>query len=131
MERSTPFWRQRLIWTGVMAAAALAFWIVGLGAGMRGWILSANAGGIVSHAQGFGEDAYIWWIPACILTLTAVVMAIGISIVRHLVDGPVEADPELGALEPKEKKKALPPKTPLEPSPAGVGAEAGDSAPDS
>ncbi len=88
MAESAPIWKQRQLWTGVMALAALAFWVVGLGAGWRGWILGPNEGGIVAHAQAFGFEAYIWWIPATVLTLTTVLMAIGISIVRHLVDGP-------------------------------------------
>ena len=87
-----PFWKQRQAWTMVMGLAALAFWVVGLGAGWRGWILASD-GGIVHHAQAFGVEANIWWIPATVLTLTTVLMGIGISIIRHLVDDVVEVTP--------------------------------------
>lgn len=84
---------QRWVWTIVIGVGALLFAIVGLGAGMRAWIKTTEDVGIVAHAQAFGEDAYIWWIPATILLLTAAVMAIGVSIVRHLVDGPAGVVP--------------------------------------
>jgi len=86
MERRTPIWLQRQVWTSVVALAALAFWVVGVGAGWRGWVLTPSGRGIVGHAQGFGAEAYIWWVPATVLTLTTVLMTIGISVVRHLVD---------------------------------------------
>lgn len=110
METSTPFLKRRLVWAAVVGLGALAFWVVGLGTGMRGWILSDDARGIVAHAQAFGEQAYIWWIPATVIGLTAVVMASGASIVRHLVDGPTEVLEPREALEPKE---TLEPKEPV------------------
>lgn len=115
MSNTTPLWKRRQLWTIVMGLAALAFWVVGIGAGARGWILSADSGGIVSHAQGFGTAAYVWWIPASVLTLTTVVMAIGLSIVRHLVDGPVEVSPERRTVP---EKKPLTPKQPKPPQEA-------------
>ena len=110
MASRTPIWKQRQLLTVVMALAALAFWVVGLGAGWRGWILAPNDGGIVAHAQAFGFEAYIWWIPATVLTLTTMLMAIGIAIIRHLVDGPVEIVPEqetLPELEPLPEEEPV------------------------
>ena len=107
MASSVPIWKQRRLWTAAMALAALAFWVVGLGAGMRGWILAPNDGGIVAHAQSFGEDAYIWWIPATVLTLTAVMMAMGTAIVRHLVE---EDEASATKREPVSSKEKLPKK---------------------
>lgn len=105
MARTTPFWKQRQMWTIIVGLVALAFWVVGVGAGWRGWVLTPWDQGIVAHAQGFGVEAYIWWIPATVISLTAVVMAIGIAVVRHLVEGPsrglLELEP-VEALEPKE-----------------------------
>lgn len=107
MAQSIPLWKQRQIWTILVALVALAFWVVGLGAGWRGWVLTPFDQGIVAHAQGFGVEAYIWWIPATIISLTAVMMAIGISVVRHLVDGPTRALPELERFEPLEPLEPL------------------------
>lgn len=94
MARRTPLIQQRWLWTALVGGAAAAFWVVGLGVGWRAWILAPTAGGIVAHAQAFGTDASLYWIPASVLTLTAAVMAIGLSVVRHLVDGPVDSVPE-------------------------------------
>lgn len=122
MAQAAPFWRQRPLWTVVVALAALAFWVAGIASGWRGWILSANDGGVVAHAQAFGDTAFVWWIPASVLTLTAVVMGIGTALVRHLVDGPVAAKP---ALEPKPEKKPLSPKKPIDPKPSPEAADSG------
>lgn len=86
----TPIWKQPQLWTAVMGLAALAFWIVGLGAGLRGWILEDDDLGIVAHAQAFGVEASAWWTPATVLTMTTVMMALGTAIIRHLAreDGP-------------------------------------------
>lgn len=78
------------MWVASVGLVALAFWVVGLGTGMRGWILAENDRGIVAHAQAFGEMAYVWWTPATVITLIAAVMGVGTTIVRHLADGPVE-----------------------------------------
>lgn len=95
----------------LVGLAALLFWVVGVGAGLRGWILTEDDWGIVAHAQGFGLEAFVWWIPASVLTLTAVVMAIGTSVVRHLVDGPVDSVPAVEPKPQKPTKQAVPPKT--------------------
>lgn len=105
MAQSIPLWKQRQIWTILVALVALAFWVVGLGAGWRGWVLTPFDQGIVAHAQGFGVEAFIWWVPATIISLTAVIMAIGVSVVRHLVQGPTRT-PELEPLEPLEPQAA-------------------------
>lgn len=75
---------------------ALAFWVVGVGAGLRAWILVTDndpSRGIVAHAQAFGIDASVWWIPAAILALTAVVMGLGSAALRHLDSGSLEPIP--------------------------------------
>lgn len=109
MARSTPWWKQRHIWTAIVALAALAFWVVGLGAGWRGWVLTPFDQGIVAHAQGFGVEAYIWWVPATIITLTAVVMAVGVSVVRHLAGVSTTASPGLEPVEPLEPLEPVEP----------------------
>lgn len=103
METTTPFWKRRQLWAVLVGVVALAFWLVGLGAGLRGWMLTEDDRGIVAHAQGFGDMANVWWIPATIITLTAVIMALGTSIVRHIVDGPpavLEVEETLETIEP-------------------------------
>ena len=123
MAKSTPLWKQRYVWAVLVGLASLSAWIVGLGAGMRAWILTREDLGIVAHAQAFGEDANIWWIPASILTLTAVVIGIGTAVVHHLVDGPVTT------LPPFEPVEAL---TPVEPAPhvAAGSAQGGSATPE-
>jgi hypothetical protein len=96
-----------------MAAAALAFWIVGLGVGWRAWILTPSTTGIVAHTQAFGADASAFWIPATVLTLTTAVMAIGLSVVSHLVDDRGDARPDVA-----ESPSHSPGSTPAELSPA-------------
>ncbi len=85
---------QRRVWIAAMGIAAIAFWIVGLGVGWRAWILAPPTTGIVAHSLAFGADAAVFWIPASVLTLTTAVMAIGLSVVRHLVDGRVDVRPD-------------------------------------
>lgn len=101
-------WKSRTLWVALVGFAALGFWVVGLGAGMRGWILTDGERGIVAHAQGFGEMAFIWWTPATIITLTTVVMALGISLVRHLVDGPAPIEDTGPSSVSREPQPAVP-----------------------
>lgn len=118
MDRTTPIWKQRAVWTGLVGLAALAFWVVGIGAGWRAWILGVDAG-IVAKAQQFGTDAHIWWIPAAILTLTAVTMATGIAIVRQLaggVTGAAAAKPTVPEKEALPTREPAPPAERLEPA---------------
>lgn len=139
MAAKTPWWRQRHLWTVLLGLAALAFWVVGLGSGWRGWILTGRNFGIVAHAQGFGVEAYIWWIPASVLTLATVVMAVGVAVVRHLVEGPLpvrlvsEQEPGLVPLPEREPLPEQPTLPEVEPVPetgdesdAGAEAEAED-----
>lgn len=75
-------------WTPVVFLAAVAFWVVGIGAGWRGWLLVDNhtvGRGIVAHAQAFGVEAYVWWIPAAVLTLTTWVVSFGVALVDHFL----------------------------------------------
>ena len=65
---------------------SLGFWVVGLGTGLRGWLLTDSDLGIVAHAQGFGDLAFVWWVPASILLLVGVVMALGTSLLARMVD---------------------------------------------
>lgn len=123
MAAKTPWWRQRHLWTVLMGLAALAFWVVGIGAGWRGWILTGRNFGIVAHAQGFGFEAYIWWIPASVLTLATAVMAVGVALVRHLVEGPLpvrvvsEEEPGLVSLPEREALPEQPTLPEVEPVP--------------
>lgn len=123
MAGSIPLWKQRQVWVAVVALAAIAFWVVGLGAGWRGWILTPTDTGIVAHAQGFGQEAFIWWMPATVISLTAVVMAVGVSIVRHLIDGVAGVDEgsPLESFEPLE---------PFEPADSAGNAEPGTTSGD-
>lgn len=87
-------------WTLVVFLAAIAFWVVGIGAGWRGWLLVDNDGvsrGIVAHAQAFGVEAYVWWIPAAVLTLTTWVVSFGVAHIDHLLlpQGPSALVPPL------------------------------------
>lgn len=77
---------QRLVWTRLLAVVTFGFWLVGVGCGARGVILHAPDKGIVAKAHEFGVAAQAWWIPAAVLTLTVVVMGIGVSLARHLSD---------------------------------------------
>lgn len=77
---------QRMVWTRVLAIVTFGFWLVGVGCGWRGVILNAPDKGIVAKAYEFGAAAQPWWIPAAVLTLTVVVMGIGVSLARHLSD---------------------------------------------
>lgn len=81
-------------WAVVSAAlfglGALAFWVVGVGAGWRAWILLDDLDpgrGMVAHAQAFGTDASVWWVPATVLTLTTVLIVIAVAVQRHLAAG--------------------------------------------
>lgn len=61
---------------------SLGFWVVGVGVGWRAWILLDDVEpgrGIVAHAAVFGGDALAWWVPASVLTLTTVVIAVAVS----------------------------------------------------
>lgn len=78
---------RRHIWTGLVAAGALAFWIVGVGAGLRGWLLLDDVDptrGLVAHAQAFGTEAAVWWVPAAILTVGAIITAFGVAFLHRL-----------------------------------------------
>lgn len=119
MSGQVPFWKQRLLWTGLVGAAALAFWVVGIGAGWRAWILGID-GGIVAKAQQFGTDAHIWWIPATVLTLTAVMMGLGTAVVRHLAVADATGTPAEPA---KETLPTLEARPTLEPVPEVESAE--------
>lgn len=82
MGRTNPLHHQ--FWTVLLALAAVAFWVVGVGAGWRGWLLVDDDGvgrGIVAHAQAFGIEAAVWWIPAAVLTLTTWVVSFGVVLV--------------------------------------------------
>ena len=73
--------------TVVFGLGALAFWVVGVGAGWRAWLLLDDVEadrGIVAHAQAFGTDASVWWVTAAVLTLTTVVLALGTAALHHL-----------------------------------------------
>jgi len=85
MGRTNPLHHQ--FWTVLLALAAVGFWVVGLGAGWRGWLLVDNDGvsrGVVGHAQAFGYEAAVWWIPAAVLTLTTWVVSFGVVVVDRL-----------------------------------------------
>jgi hypothetical protein len=105
MTSATSFFARRTWWTALVGLVALAAWVVAFGVGWRAWILAGSKAGIVAHVDAAGVAAGPWMILAALLTLTAVVMAVGIAVVRHLVDGPVESVPELPSLE---EHKALP-----------------------
>lgn len=96
--RSVMF--QRTYWALAVALVAAAFWVVGILAGIRGWLMTEKPYGIGGSVQEFGEAATVWWVPGSVLTLTAVVMGVGIAVVRHVVDGPVEVKETLPELEP-------------------------------
>jgi hypothetical protein len=127
MARGRSVLLQRRLWTALVALAALAFWVAGTGVGWRAWILTGPRPGIVAHTEAFGLAAAPWWIVASVLSLMTVVMGIGVSLTRHLVDGkvepvpPVEPVPELPALEPKEPRPTIP---------AGPQANADDPSPE-
>lgn len=87
MVKRGPWWRERTVWTMLVGLVAAAFWIVGFGAGWRGWILAPTERGLVAHAQSFGVEAAIWWVPASVLTLTTALLAIGVAVMRHLTEG--------------------------------------------
>lgn len=100
---------RRVLWERLVALVGFGFWVIGIGCGWRGVILHAPDKGIVAKAQEFGSAAVVWWTPASVLTLTVVVMGIGIALVRHIVDrdGPSSApaavsQPELPELPPGE-----------------------------
>ncbi len=99
---------RRTWWTALVGLAALATWVVAFGVGWRAWILRGSEVGIVAHVDAVGVAAGPWMIVAAILTLTTVVMGIGVSLVRHLVDGPVESLPTLPTLEEPEPEPELP-----------------------
>lgn len=88
-EHTSPF-AQRQLWAWLVGLAAVAFWVVALGVGLRGWILTDDSLGIVAHTEGFGRDAMPWMVVASILTLTAASMGVGIAIVRRLADRDLE-----------------------------------------
>lgn len=88
-ERTSPL-AQRKLWAWLVGLAAMAFWVVALGVGIRGWILTDDSLGIVAHTEGFGRDAMPWMIVASILTLTTASMGIGIAVVRHLAEGSLD-----------------------------------------
>lgn len=88
MGRKNPMHHQ--FWTVLLALAAAAFWVVGIGAGWRGWLLVDDDGisrGIVAHAQAFGVEATVWWIPAAVLTLTTWVVSFGLVVVDRILRG--------------------------------------------
>lgn len=99
---------RRTWWTALIGLAALATWVVAFGVGWRAWILTGSQFGIVAHVAAVGVDAGPWMTVAALLTLTTVVMGIGVSLVRHLVDGPVESVPTLPTLEEREPLPELP-----------------------
>lgn len=86
-------------WTALVGLGALATWIVAIGVGARAWILEREPVGIVAHVDAVGASAGPWMTLAAILTLTTVVMGLGVSLVRHLVDGPVASTPSLPEVE--------------------------------
>ncbi len=98
---------RRTWWTALVGLVALATWVVAFGVGWRAWILTGPDFGIVAHVSAAGVDAGPWMIVAAILTLTTVVMGIGVSLVRHLVDGPRESVPTLPTLEEHEPEPEL------------------------
>lgn len=99
-------------WTVLIGLVAAATWVVAVGVGWRAWILRGSEVGIVAHVDAVGVAAGPWMVVAAILTLTTVVMGIGVSIVRHLVDGPVESVPTLPTLEEQEPLPELPERRP-------------------
>lgn len=110
MERDQSVFNQRAYWAGAVGIVALAFWIVGVGVGARAWILTDGSRGLVAHVESFGRDATVWFITASVLTMTTVLMAVGIAVVRHLVG---VGKPASKVTVPK--KESLKPEKPLEP----------------
>lgn len=84
MRGGVQLWRRWLVASYLVGVAALAFWVVGMAAGIRGWILTEDDVGIVAHSQGFGNLAFVWWVPAAILTLTMAAAAIASPFLRRL-----------------------------------------------
>lgn len=85
-------------WAAVFGLGALAFWVVSIGAGWRAWLLLDDLEpdrGIVAHAQAFGTDASVWWVPATVLTLTTVLIVIAVAAKRPL--GPGKEEQSAGA----------------------------------
>lgn len=87
MARLGTIVRQRTLWTALVGLAALAFWVVAFGVGWREWILTGPGPGIVAHTSYAGTAAMPWLVVAAILTLTTVVMGVGLAVVRHIVEG--------------------------------------------
>lgn len=104
---ASPFARRNW-WTALVGMSALATWVVAFGVGWRAWILRGPDVGVVAHVDAAGAAAAPWMIVAAVLTLTTVVMGIGVALVRHLVDGPVRTEPTLPTLEEREPLPELP-----------------------
>jgi len=118
MARSGPSSKWGVAVTVVFGLGALAFWVVGVGAGWRAWLLLDDlepGRGIVAHAQAFGTDASVWWVTAAVLTLTTVVLALGTVALKHLtpagrnsvapVGGAEDGEHDDGAAGPVESDK--------------------------
>lgn len=106
---------QRTLWTVPIALVAIAFWVVGIGVGWRAWLMIGPDLGIVGHTDAFGRSASMWFIVAAILTLTTVVMGVGVAILRHVVDATVESSPVLETVAVVEAVPELEPIPELEP----------------
>jgi hypothetical protein len=108
MSRGTSFLTRRTWWVAAVALVALAFWVVAFGVGWRAWILTGPRPGIVAHTAEAGLAAAPWMTVAATLTLMTAVMGVGLALVRHLVDGPVEVDEPLEELPELEPREPLP-----------------------
>lgn len=105
--RAGSSFARRTLWVWCVGLVALGFWLAGLGCGWRGVLLTDPDRGIVAKAQGFGDAAFVWWVPASVLTGVLAVLGVGVAVIRCLVDGPqaplsssTEDDPEPATQEP-------------------------------
>lgn len=86
MRAGSSFARQALsVWC--VGLVSFGFWLAGFGCGWRGVLLTDPDRGVVAKAQGFGDAAFVWWIPASVLTGVFALLGVGLAVLRCLADG--------------------------------------------
>ena len=78
---------QRRFWGWVLLGLSGIGWILGVGAGARGWLIAGPELGWLGHTQYFASHAQPFFLVSALLTLTAVTIGIGAAIVSRMVPG--------------------------------------------